>query len=974
MFDVPRFVAEQFEADRERFIPYAGHIEPDVVMLMDGSIMAMMRLRGTPFELEAPSLRNARAERINTLLRTLADIDLSICIHLVRHRSVSHPPQSIPQGEFTRGLIKSYNEVALQDLYSNDWLLSAVVHPGVGVSRKIGDWLPKGRRMRPLEADERRRRRLEDVVYLIMTTLSEYQPVRLGLREVETDMPGVTLPITEIGSALQLIRTAIDTPVPHTSGSLGAAIYASPVVFGPVAFNLNLPGITRYGAMIGFNNYPARPRVGMFNSLLSTPYPLVMSHSFRFRSSGGAVSALRLVRQQMMNANDAAGDLIEGLEEAANKTASLKTATGLHHFSLAVYASNLPDLDTNAADASQRISRLGGAVPIREQTLWYNGAQEAAYYSQLPGTSIFKPRPGDISTMDLAAMASLDNFPQGARAGYWGASPLRFKSNGLTAYDFVTHDEDVGHALVIGRIGSGKTVLLGMTVAALEPIMGENGIRLVIDKDEANRLLIEAAGGIYRCLRRNEASGLAPLVAFDDTPRNRSFFHSLYTWLIGLDGRRALTNDEDARLARGIVRQLQMPPEKRSMGGVREFLGYADPENGAGARFERYCAGGSMGWLLDNRKHIIEVCAGIYGFDFTDLIPREGAEDDGACTAAAAIIMHQLSGLMDGRRIAAFFDECRFYMEPLKRMIEDYTLTGRKKELMCWLVAQQPEHFTGTAMGMSLVAQMRTKIVFPDSNHSADALRRLEISDPAIRMLKTDMTLASEGLGNDRIAAARHATPDRQQVAAAVLYRSAARSRRSAARRTTSALFPPMSWSRSRRWPVSCRHAMVFPWLAGRSRSCVRRRWLAASLPRSAAPRFGAGLARTHYAPGAIVAGSFPATRTSPARLAASSICIDAAGKVQRWGRAITCSASMRRPPSRRGGANIRPYPRRQGARSTLSTSMCVPVRWLTLPRGTCIEPGCSAAASARTVSRRSTASSVRSWAGNLIGQPAACS
>jgi len=220
----------------------------------------------------------------------------------------------------------------------------------------------------------------------------------------------------------------------------------------------------------------------------------------------------------------------------------------------------------------------------------------------------------------------------------------------------------------------------------------------------------------------------------------------------------------------------------------------------------------------------------------------------------------------------------------------------------------------------------------------------------------------------------RHATPDRQQVAAAVLYRSAARSRRSAARRTTSAFFPPMSWLRSRRWPVSCRHATVFPWLAGRSRSCVRRRWLAASLPRSAVPRFGAGLARTHYAHGAIVAGSFPATRTSPARLAASSICIDAAGKVQRWGRAIMCSASMRRPPSRQGGANIRPYPQRQGGRSRLSTSMHVPVRWLTLLLGTCIEPDCLVAASARTVSRRSTASSVRSWAGNLIGQPAACS
>ena len=67
-------------------------------------------------------------------------------------------------------------------------------------------------------------------------------------------------------------------------------------------------------------------------------------------------------------------------------------------------------------------------------------------------------------------------------------------------------------------------------------------------------------------------------------------------------------------------------------------------------------------------------------------------------------------------------------------------------------------------------------------------------------------------------------------------------------------------------------------------------------------------------------------------------------------------------------------YPQPQGARSTLSTSTCVRERWPILPRGMCIEPDCSAAASARTVSRRSIAWSVRSWARSLIGRPAACS
>jgi type IV secretion system protein VirB4 len=103
--------------------------------------------------------------------------------------------------------------------------------------------------------------------------------------------------------------------------------------------------------------------------------------------------------------------------------------------------------------------------------------------------------------------------------------------------------------------------------------------------------------------------------------------------------------------------------------------------------------------------------------------------------------MHQLAGFMDGRRIAAFFDECRFYMQPLKRMIEDYALTGRKKELMCWLVAQQPEHFTDNDIGMSLVAQCRTKVIFPDANYDDDNLRKLKLSEPAIRQIKTDMTM-----------------------------------------------------------------------------------------------------------------------------------------------------------------------------------------------------------------------------------------
>lgn len=740
--NLPHWLWAFFEADAEKFLPYAGHVEPSVVMLMDGSLMIMFRLHGSPFELEDVPVRVGRRDRLNTLLRILAGNDLTISFHLVRHRDVSQPPQPMARTAFVRTLMANYERIALQGMYTNEWFITAIVHPATSVKRKIRERIPFLRRL-PLEVEPNMRRRLEDVAYLIETTLSEYQPTRLGVEDVETDIPGHPLPVTQMGSALYLMRTAHKRPVPHTFGSMANAIYTEPVVVGPLAFDPNIPGVDRVGSMQGFNNYPAKPRPGMFNPLLATPYPVVMHHSCRFRSQGSTVTALALLQQQMRNSGDKARSLMDGLDDAMDDAASLRTATGIHHFSCAVYADNALDLDRNVADAHQRISQWGGAAPVRERNIWYAGALETSYYTQLPGTTIFKPRPGTISTMDLADMASLDNYPVGEREGYWGPSIVRFKTNGGTAYDFVTHDEDVGHTTLTGSNGKGKTVLLGTVAAFLEPVMGDDGIRILVDKDQANRLLVEACGGTYTQLRRNIDSGLAPLVALANTPRNQAYLHRLYTWLIESDGGGKIKPLEDSRLARGIRRQLQMPPHKRSMSGVREFLGYQDDERGAGARFERWCAGGSMGWLLDNRDHLVRIGPGFHGFDFSELIPEEGVSDDGACTVAASVIAHHLRDFMDGRRIAAFFDECRFYMVPLKQMIDDFTLTGRKKELMCWLVAQQPEHFTDSDIGMSLVAQCRTKIIFPDANLNDDGLRKMKVSEAAIRLLKTDMTIGN---------------------------------------------------------------------------------------------------------------------------------------------------------------------------------------------------------------------------------------
>ena len=219
-----------------------------------------------------------------------------------------------------------------------------------------------------------------------------------------------------------------------------------------------------------------------------------------------------------------------------------------------------------------------------------------------------------------------------------------------------------------------------------------------------------------------------------------------------------------------------------------------------------------------------------------------------------------------------------------------------------------------------------------------------------------------------------HAAPNRQQVASALLLRAAAGPRRAAARRATSPLFPPVLWLRSRRLLVSCRRVAACPWHDGLSPNCDRRQWRAVLWQKSVARRSGAGLARTHCVRGAIAAGYSRAIRSLPAKPAVSSISTNVGGKVQRWGRAITYSASTRRPASRPGGANIVHCHQPRGARSMLSTNTPEPARWPTSLRGTCSEPSFLVAASARTASPPSSASSFRSCAGNRIVRRVACS
>jgi hypothetical protein len=174
------------------------------------------------------------------------------------------------------------------------------------------------------------------------------------------------------------------------------------------------------------------------------------------------------------------------------------------------------------------------------------------------------------------------------------------------------------------------------------------------------------------------------------------------------------------------------------------------------------------------------------------------------------------------------------------------------------------------------------------------------------------------------------------------------RARRTTARRATGALFPPVSWWKSKRWPVSCPRAADCHWRTGRSANCAAKPWTRAWWLGSAAPPCGVGSARTRCDRGGIVTGYSRATRLSPSRPVASWTFIIAVGRARPWDLAITCCAPMKKPASKPGGANISLFHQPPVGRSMWNMNMPAPVPAPTSPHGTSTALSCSVAASAR--------------------------
>ena len=359
--------------------------------------------------------------------------------------------------------------------------------------------------------------------------------------------------------------------------------------------------------------------------------------------------------------------------------------------------------------------------------------QLPAWFARLPA----QPRRRQVRRVFVSAglaacLAPVFGPPRGERKSrHLGREPLAvFETPWRTAYRYDLFRGDVGHTLILGATGSGKSFALNFLL--VESLKYDPRI-LILDLGGSYRWLTRFLGGRYLELAPGEADPTLRLQPFALPPTTRTF-QFLTGWvlrLLKLGGFEAGGSDTSEIRAR-IEDLYALGHERRTLSVLAGSLPSA-----MWPALSRWTEGGAWGAFFDNPP------AGAADIEFRDwqVIDLAGAaEHADLCEAALSYLLERMRLEIEdpaetARLKLMVVDEAWRYMRDpaVLNYLAEAAKTWRKKNAALVLATQSAVDVTGTPGASALLESIPTKLFLanPELPEEAGALFRLNESEVA---------------------------------------------------------------------------------------------------------------------------------------------------------------------------------------------------------------------------------------------------
>lgn len=694
------------------YLPWAALVAPGVVLNKDGAFQATFRYRGPDLESSTGPELVAVMARVNNALRRFGS-GWALFFEAVREEAGDYPASDFPDA--VSWLVDEERAVSAEEAgsrYESAFYLTLLWLPPPDTSRRAETALIE----RPERAGgagwrERLlvfRQQAERTFDLLSTALPEIAP----LSDSET--------LTYLHACISSRRHTLcapDIPVfldailadePFTGGlepMIGETHLRVLTILGFPGSTV--PGILDELSRQGFAYRWATRFIAMDKAEAEKVLGRKRRHWFSKRKSMAAV-----LRETMFQEPAALLDT-DADNKALDADAALQElGADLVAYGYVTTTLTLADTDPLVADEharqAERIINGKGFTVIRESL---NAVD--AWLGSLPGHVYANIRQPILNTLNLAHMVPLSAVWAGDRHNRHLGAPalIEARTDGTTPFRLNLHAGDVGHTLILGPTGAGKSVLLAML--ALQWQRYGRAQVFLFDKGRSARAAVLGMGGVHIDPGSARRPRLQPLRDID-RPEDASFAAG---WLAGLiEGQGlSLTPDLKARLWQGLRALASAPPSERTLTGLVLLL----QDAALRTALHPFTLAGPHGHLLDGDTEDLTL-ASVTCFEMEDLM-QQGA----AATAVLTYLFHRLEARLDGRPTLLMLDEAWLFLDApvFAARLRDWLKTLRKKNVAVVFATQSLSDISASAIAPAILESCLTRIYLANERAQEPALR-----------------------------------------------------------------------------------------------------------------------------------------------------------------------------------------------------------------------------------------------------------
>ncbi|MGH6706935.1 MAG: conjugal transfer protein TrbE, partial [Sphingomicrobium sp.] len=600
-------------------LPWAALVALGVVLNKDGSFQRTLRFRGPDLESATEAELMSASARVNNVLKRFGS-GWALFFDAERVEAVGYPQGSFPDP--ASWLVDSEREAGFdggRDHFESRFHLTLAWMPPA--DRQAGAEQALVERDRPAagrdwgEALASFIAETDRAIDLLAGFMAEVRP----LDDEQT--------LTFLHATVSVARHRVT--VPETPVYLDALLADTPLAGGlePMLGDLHLRTVTVLG-------FPAMSRPAILDALNHQQFAYRWVTRFIALDKAEAARALARVRRQWFNKRKSVTALLREVmynqpaqlidSDADNKVVDADLALqelgqDLVSFGYLTATVTVADADPAAADeklrAVERTVNGLGFTCLRERL---NAVE--AWLSSLPGHLYANVRQPLIHTLNLAHLMPLSSVWAGpGRNAHLDGPPLLYaRTAGSTPFRLSTHVGDVGHMLVVGPTGSGKSVLLALMAMQFRRYPGAR--IFLFDKGWSARAAVLAMGGAHHALGSDRGGGLAfqPLGRIDD-PAERRWASEWVAALVEQE-KVPVTPELKEAIWSALGSLASAPPQERTLTGLALLL----QSNRLKSALAPFTLEGPFGALLDSDRDRLNL-ADVHCFETETLMAQPGA-------------------------------------------------------------------------------------------------------------------------------------------------------------------------------------------------------------------------------------------------------------------------------------------------------------------------------------------------------------